>query len=963
VRVEWMCKGLLVAVAVAGCGSDDDAPSPGDGDNIVAPGTGPASEEPGWTPYPGFRRGLPDDPDSVMDATMVAGQNVEPFLGHGVGRHHEVQATRPIYPSGIWLGTSAAGVTRIARQKEGDDGPDLFIPNELRDGMALALVDDVFNLVFRRDTRAWTPHGIRRLWWLGADADVVVEGRGPTSPFDAANRQSVNPLEMPTTRATPAPASTLEPLLGGQPLLERGWYRSDLIPSAGFMPDASELTGWFRPVHVEGWQQAGLFQFRINGTCYEKSDAGPYFPKNCTECFRYDGVADTVSREDVCDQPNSVDPRRGEAPMPTLAEGFEVETGGGPRVLKLEGERVVTGPVGGPFLPVFPPLPNGTPAVLEIIAAPTDADPAAIGVVISDRAATRWVRVGSDGRSSDAHIGVGGAARRSHLLRADGGIQQWRVQPEGQIERVIADADGLWVERSVRIEPPVGQVAVGVAGEVRDPDGRVSEVLVLTWGRLRMWDYPDADRMSLQPDLGDVYLHRVVLPADAPRERQNPLFSLEARDLGPDARVCWPHGFDAPATTGWTLGDPTVAATVLPFDRGRCVLVVRGVEGVADIATHEVTGPIPGAGRVAIGVGSRHQAEPLGAGLADALDTAVVDWMQLGTLRDGGFRGPDALFETGFAARVATERVSAAWDAGQGAIVVPDRAGHGVWASWWDAGLRVVELRGREVERFPGETGVLRPDVFVAGGGAVVEDGAGLALRRADGTRTALSVWAEAGPLYRPKVVLPDGRHCGLVRRDVVDSEAVCAFPGLVGEDLWNCIGADIACVNADGVATTAPGAALTRAALWPESGALQFDGVALPTWYAFLAKSLVDGSETWTLVVEDVWMIEPETMQATPLLTEERLRAQGLVWARGASIFLSTALDPTGQLFAHARIEGLGGIDHHLFDFDSGAAQRLEGPSMRALGLGAVNLVAVEPALWILSRGVQVSDVVRIPR
>jgi len=315
------------------------------------------------------------------------------------------------------------------------------------------------------------------------------------------------------------------------------------------------------------------------------------------------------------------------------------------------------------------------------------------------------------------------------------------VSPGGRIDRVRR-TDGVWSrEPLATVGLPAGEAAVIGAVVVPDPDAGPDDrrLLVATRGEAtgldpyesgetytdpytRMWTAPIAGGSSDRPWLAAL--------------------AVTAEKIGVDVRVCWPPA-GALETDGWTIGGAAASLVVPHFDGDRCAGVFR--DTASSLAPDApggmiVEGPVPGAGRVRIGL-------PPGAGTGSRFAGGAA-------LKGGGFASTTGIYGPG---GVLTEGLvlNAPY-----ATTTPDLAGHGLWylvpGRGDNAGLYVV---GREGLVQVHDTALPAPVARGITGGVVALVGVrDFFWFRPDGTRLQLHERVSDLAGY---VVLADGTACG----------------------------------------------------------------------------------------------------------------------------------------------------------------------------------------------------------
>jgi len=420
-------------------------------------------------------------------------------------------------------------------------------------------------------------------------------------------------------------------------------------------------------------------------------------------------------------------------------------------------------------------------------------------------------------------------AQGLHVRTRPGGRDLYRTAWDGRVDRAVVQADGLSWEHVVDVALPPGHVLGGAVPYGDD------QLLIVTNGGFdglgrplgfighdflcaalenldpdapctgAIYDYDGQTQLGELGDgfLGDVYAWTVDVPEPEPVAEPS-LAGLEVWEVGPDALLCWPPGHGALDTDGWEIsGDPARAIPV----GDRCAFVVRpGAPGDtfdASVAT-EVVGPIPGAGRVAVGIHratwtrERQVDAPLIS--PDSYPVKAPGWSQVpmgcALLSDGRCVTPYRVYspfrflsEThpategspayGALVRGEDETLSVfcAASAGSTPCAAADLGGAGLWVQIEDAVGTVPKdevglLTADALMRFPGYRD---PALPAQGGGVLVTEVAsgGRVVLRADGSTTAAAEPpSETG--RSTWTALSDGRVCGLALLENEPAEAFC---------------------------------------------------------------------------------------------------------------------------------------------------------------------------------------------
>lgn len=168
------------------------------------------------------------------------------------------------------------------------------------------------------------------------------------------------------------------------------------------------------------------------------------------------------------------------------------------------------------------------------------------------------------------------------------GHRFFRTSPDGRVEEILFDRQGIHVVHLAEVELQAGEVLGGAVmwGE---------KLLVVTNRGFKGATTEDAGASVTVPQLGDVYAG-LVTPTPGDPRRDNPLYGLEFHQESADMLVCWPPGFGPASLDPWTLGGETAGA--IP-QGDTCLLLLRNqATGAAfDRQNHEAMGPIPGAGK------------------------------------------------------------------------------------------------------------------------------------------------------------------------------------------------------------------------------------------------------------------------------------------------------------------------------------------------------------------------------
>ncbi len=212
-------------------------------------------------------------------------------------------------------------------------------------------------------------------------------------------------------------------------------------------------------------------------------------------------------------------------------------------------------------------------------------------------------------RVAFAHLPAPGRIRARHLAYVALERPATVVEPgdrahyvfgaEGLLRRVHIGRDGIELEPVARVRLPNDDLLTTafVAGD---------EIIALSQRNFRgydAWFRPDGYVPEEAVELGEVYAWRGALPPPSPKGKPSAYFGLEVQVVQQDVRLCWPPGAGTPEVTTFTLGGRTPAA-VVAFDH--CVLLVREAAPQEELEKNSawtVEGEIPGAGRVAIGIG------------------------------------------------------------------------------------------------------------------------------------------------------------------------------------------------------------------------------------------------------------------------------------------------------------------------------------------------------------------------
>ncbi len=367
---------------------------------------------------------------------------------------------------------------------------------------------------------------------------------------------------------------------------------------------------------------------------------------------------------------------------------------------------------------------------------------------------------------------------------------------DGVIEELALDgAGGVALRALGRADLPADHYVLG-AVRAGGPDGG-DELVVFAGGP------PYAEcQVGLIPT---ITAWKGNAPAPAPPRAPAILDTVTATLAGLDLLVCWAPGAGEPELEGWTLGGEPARAIRAATD-GSCVLVLRDLATAADIdfadpggaslarvGTFAAEGPIPGVGRVAIGVG-RPPVDLLGAledrtvGLAPRVSS--IEFVTLpepiAALTGGGFVSHYALYGPGFhlegAPRYAYVEAPPDFRPRPGIV---DLGGNGLWVVTYDGVSTFVTLLSRDSRQF------VFPEVLFA----VPVVGGGLVL---DSTlpRLALAVTR----------LWPDGRTEEWTLDDVPLDPAVGVHLALAdGTICGNALGAGLGCVDPAGTERILP--------------------------------------------------------------------------------------------------------------------------------------------------------------
>ncbi len=342
--------------------------------------------------------------------------------------------------------------------------------------------------------------------------------------------------------------------------------------------------------------------------------------------------------------------------------------------------------------------------------------------------------------------GLPGAHLSTKLTPA--GREHYMVTADGVVDRVRIGAGGdVTLERYAELELPAKHELVGV---IPFSD----HLLVLALANRAEWRAGSTS----EPKLGDVLAFSAPLPTvpEAGTSRSDlPQNAITTEILGLDLKVCWPKAAGAAMTSGWTLGGVAVSAIPSGAD-GSCVVLVRGkaaMQPMLSVGAFAAEGPIPGVGRVAIGL-ALPDTDP-------TLPLGKTEW--LAPLKSGGFTSVALHFGAG-ADVIGVPDSPTPVEASSLLNRVPDAAGNGVW---WPNATHTSRLCGgmEPAAVLTGETSrcIKAPAAgsitgVIGGGGAIWTAGSKKYLLFVDGTSS------EVTGLTPGQVVsgaLADGTVCG----------------------------------------------------------------------------------------------------------------------------------------------------------------------------------------------------------